>query len=175
MKIFNLAILLLFLFPGEQKRTPPTSEFHKYHVGRCLIDYNQREKAIQVSQFMFLDDLELALREQGADKLYLCTEKESEKAEIYLARYLAQHLQFEVNEKPKSFVFIGKESSEDLMGVWCYVEITGVDELNQITFRNDLLMEIYDDQKNIILFKGPDKKEKPFLFEKGKAQETIKF
>lgn len=174
MKFFNLALLFL-IFPGKNPPTAATDVFHKYHIGKCLIDYNQREKAIQVSQFIFLDDLEAALRAQGADKLFLCTEKEAEKAETYLARYLAQHLQFEVNGHAKSFVFIGKESSEDLLGVWCYLEITEVDPLKEIRFMNDLLMEIYDDQKNVIIFKGPNNKEASFLFEKGKAEEKLAF
>ncbi|MCB0653182.1 MAG: hypothetical protein KDC85_18050 [Saprospiraceae bacterium] len=175
MKLFNLALLLLFIFPGKNHPTVAPDVFHKYHIGKCLIDYNQREKAIQVSQFIFLDDLEAALRAQGADKLFLCTEKEAEKAETYLARYLAQHLQFEVNGKAKSFVFIGKESSEDLLGVWCYLEITEVAPLKEVRFRNDLLMEIYDDQKNVIIFKGPNNKEASFLFEKGKAEDKLAF
>lgn len=174
MKLYNITFLLFIIFPAGN-HVPADNDFHKYHISKCLIDYNQRENAIQVSQFLFLDDLEAALRAQGADHLFLCSEKETEKAEIYLGRYLAQHLQFEVNDKPKSFVFIGKESSEDLLGVWCYIEVTGVDQLTKFTFKNDLLMEVYDDQKNVINFKGPGNKQASFLFEKGKAVETLTF
>jgi hypothetical protein len=175
MKLYNIAFLLLLIFPVGTPISLDKDTFHKYHISKCLIEYNKREHAIQVSQFLFLDDLETALRAQGADNLFLCSEKEAEKAEIYLGRYLAQHLKFEVNDQAKSFVFIGKESSEDLLGVWCYAEVTGVEQLSKFTFKNDLLMEVYDDQKNVINFKGPNNKEASFLFEKGKAEETLTF
>ncbi|KAA3634689.1 MAG: hypothetical protein DWQ02_11010 [Bacteroidetes bacterium] len=61
------------------------------------------------------------------------------------------------------------------MGVWCYVEITDIPSLEKIYFKNDLLMDIYDDQKNVIIFRGPNNKEASFLFQKGKAEETLEF
>ncbi len=181
MKFYNLAFLVLICFPflppgntGENADAQ-SKELHKYHVGKCLIDYNREEQALQVSLFMFLDDLEAALRAQGADHLFLCTEREVEKAEVYLERYLTKHLEFVINDIPQPYVFIGKESSEDLLGVWCYVEVTEVSNMKKISFRNDVLMEIYDDQKNVIIFKGPDNKEASYLFQKGKAAAILEF
>ena len=182
MKLYKLITLLVIILSGSLSEgfaspepLPGSGVLHKYHIGKCLIDYNEQEKALQVSQFMFLDDLEMALRAQGADKLFLCTEKEVSKAEVYLERYLNQHLSFAINGKAQSYIFIGKESSEDLLGIWCYVEITGIEKLEKVQFRNDLLMDIYDDQKNVIIFKGPKNKEASFLFQKGKAEETLEF
>jgi len=181
MKLYNLAFLMLFCFPflpsGNTVENADTQskELHKYYVGKCLIDYNQEEQALQVSLFMFLDDLEAALRAQGADKLFLCTEQEAENAELYLERYLQQHLKFHINDTLRPYVFIGKESSEDFMGVWCYVEVTEVVDMQKLKFRNDVLMEIYDEQKNVVIFRGPDNKEASYLFQKGEAEATLNF
>ncbi len=181
MKLYNLAFLVLIFLPfSEQENVieykgTKSDAFHKYHVGKCLIDYNEQEKALQVSVFMFLDDLEAALRAKGADKLFLCTERENEHAETNVEKYLNQHLKFEVNGTEQPYVFIGKESSEDLLGVWCYVEIADIRSLEKIYFKNDLLMDLYDDQKNVIIFKGPNNKEASFLFQKGKAEKTLEF
>ncbi len=148
---------------------------HEFHLSKCLIEYNESEQALQISMHIFIDDLETALKLQGAEQLQLCTDKEDPEAETYLARYLQQQFSLTVNEQAAKYDFLGKETSDDLAAVWCYMEITGINQLQQVEVENRVLMDAFDDQKNIINIIGPNKKQGYFMFEKGKSTESVNF
>ncbi|MFT7603922.1 MAG: hypothetical protein ACI8VT_001490, partial [Saprospiraceae bacterium] len=73
------------------------------------------------------------------------------------------------------FEFIGKEQSEDLQAVWCYLEVTNIKFFNSIEVTNSLLMEVFEDQKNIVHIKAPDNKQGYFLFQKGQEHDKVTF
>ena len=156
-------MLFLILFLNFFNPTLPApaadSSVHEFHLSKCIIECNDEAKAIQVSLHIFIDDLEEALRQQGADKLFICTEKESAKAEKYMNRYLQKHFVLVVNEEKVEYEFIGKEISKDLAAVWCYFEVKDITEVKNIDLKYDLLMEVFDDQRNIISLTVNDKEE----------------
>ena len=148
---------------------------HEFHVSKCQITYAEKENSLHISLHVFIDDLEEALRQRGKDKLFLCTEKEAEDADQYIAAYLTDRLNIEVNQEEVSFDFIGKEVSEDLAAVWCYLEVTGVSELKSLKVQNKLLLETFEDQKNIISIKGPGGKKGFFLLQNGDDTDEVVF
>lgn len=148
---------------------------HEFHISKCQIKYSEESKALQISVHLFLDDLEEAMREQGADKMFLCTKKEHEKAEKYLYRYLQQRFKLIVNGQEVAFDFIGKEQSEDLQAVWCYLEVTNVSSFEKLALTNSLLMEIFEDQKNIVHIEAAGNKKGYFLLQKGQEHDEMTF
>ena len=62
----------------------------------------------------------------GFDSLYICTEKEAESAEGLIAEYLKNNLVISIDDEVVEFEFLGKEISDDLIAVWCYLEILDV-------------------------------------------------
>lgn len=169
----NWFILFILPYIGFHFGIRPAD--HEFHASKCMVEYSAPDQAIQISMHLFIDDLEEALRRQGAEKLYICTGKEDPKAEHYLFKYLQEHFKVLVNEKAYDYEFIGKEVSEDLQAVWCYLEITEISAVKSLTITNDLLMEVFDDQKNIMNISGPNKKRGFFLFQKGQSTDTVKF
>jgi hypothetical protein len=159
------------LLPPER----PAAADHDFHVSKCLVEYNEAERALQVSMHIFIDDLEEALRRQGADQLFICTEREAADAETHLQRYLEQNFRLQANGEPVAYEFLGKEISDDLAAVWCYLEVTGVDRLEQLTVTNRILTEVYDDQKNIVSVFGPGDRKGLLLFQRGKDTESVRF
>ena len=168
-------ILFLFPFLATAPTVLPADAAHEFHISKCQIDFDEATEALQVTLHIFLDDLEEALKAQGADKMFLCTDKEHEKAEKYLFRYLQQRFKLIVNGEEVSFEFVGKEQSEDLQAVWCYLEVSNVKILNSIEVTNSLLMEIFDDQKNIVHIMAPGGKQGYFLFQKGQEKDKVTF
>ncbi|NRB46428.1 MAG: hypothetical protein HRU41_02065 [Saprospiraceae bacterium] len=148
---------------------------HDYHLSKCLIEYSTTDQALQVSMQLFIDDLEEALRLQGHDKLALCTSKEAPEAEIYFEEYLKKHLLLTVNGEPRNYNYLGKEISEDLLSLWCYLEIEGIPQISSLNVSNDILMEAYPDQQNIVSVKGPSNQSGMWLFSKGKSTGEVKF
>ncbi len=148
---------------------------HQFHVSKCLVEYNASEKALQISMNLFIDDLEEALRRRGADKLFICTEREVATAEAEMSRYLQEHFRLKVDGQPIEYNFLGKEVSEDLIAVWCYLEVTELPPPQAMEVTNKLLLEVFDDQKNIVSVFGPGEKKGLLLFQKGKITEKIEF
>lgn len=148
---------------------------HEFHLSKCTTHFDADENALQISLLLFIDDLEEALRRQGADHLKLCTAQESEKAEAAMQTYLQKHFIIKIDGISQKLNFIGKEPSEDLQAVWCYFEITNVKSMEKVEFINNILLEVFDDQKNLVNFTVPGKKNEYMLFHKGKATEVVDF
>ena len=176
----NIASLFTFLFLFSLNQEAPSAftaneEMHKYHLSKTLVEYNEQEQAIQVSMHLFIDDLEEALRQKGNDKLFICTKKEAADAEVHMKKYISENFQLAVNGAPMKYQFLGKEAAEDLMGVWCYLEITDLSSISSLRVTNKLLLEIFDDQKNITQISGPEKKGGYFIFQKGQYTDEVQF
>ena len=149
-------------------------QMHEFHLSKCTIDYKEDQKAIQISMHIFIDDLEQALEAQGVDSLYIGSEKEAETTDKYIANYLEQRLEININDSDKfEQNFIGKETSDDLTAVWCYVEITGVKKLRSIHVKNQILQEIFDDQKNITKIIGPGAQSTYFMSQLGNNEKKV--
>lgn len=150
-------------------------EVHEFHLSKSVVAYSAPDQALQITLHLFIDDLEAALRAQGKDKLFICTDKEAETAEEAIYEYIQQNFQFEINQERKSYEFIGKEPSEDLQAVWCYLEIPSVTALQEMTIKNSILTEMFADQKNIVNIVGPNKKKSYLIMSKAKSTEHIQY
>ncbi|MEL6945184.1 MAG: DUF6702 family protein, partial [Bacteroidota bacterium] len=128
---------------------------HDIHISKALIEYDETEQALQITLHIFLDDLEAILIEGGAPtKLNLCTEKEHEQGETFVEKYLRSKFQLVVNGASAEYNYLGKEISEDFLAAWCYVEIPNVTQLESLEIKSSILMDLYDDQRNIIQIKA---------------------
>lgn len=137
---------------------------HEFHVSKCLLNYSEKDKALQISIHVFIDDLENDLKEYASDKLYLGTPDEITIGDSLVEVYVKDHLKIQIDGSHKSFNYIGKEVSEDLIALWCYFEIENVHPSKSIEVYNNILMDQFDDQKNIINIKGPHDSKAYFLF-----------
>ncbi len=172
LKYFFIVFLSVWSYMAVAAPLPIT---HEFHLSRCMIEYNEPEKSLQITLHIFIDDLEAALAEQGAKELFIATEKEAPDSDKYIERYLNQRFNLNVNQNEATYTYLGKEISEDLSAIWCYLEVNEVNFLQELLVDYNVLMEIYDDQKNIINIVGPNKKEAYFLFIKGNTKDSIKF
>ncbi len=154
--------------------TPPALD-HEFHISKCLVEFNESEQALQMSMHIFIDDLEEALRQKGADSLFICTEMEATDAESYMKQYIEKNFLIEVNGQRLKFEFLGKEISEDMAGVWCYLEILEVKGIQKLKITNNILLEVFEDQKNVISIIGPNSRKGMMLLQRGQNNETVSF
>lgn len=151
------------------------TEKHDFHISKCLVEYKPEASTLQISLHLFIDDLEQSMGLEGKDSLYLLTVKESPIAEISLANYLETHFKIEVNGQPFTYQYLGKETAGDYLAMWCYMEVTGVPYPTQITIYNDLLLNVFDDQKNIISVIGPEERKAVMIMQRGDEINTVNF
>lgn len=147
---------------------------HEFHLSRTTINYNSAEQSLQLTMNVFLDDLELALQRYGADSLYLCNQRERADGEDYMYTYLTDHLKLTVDNKRIVPRWVGKEQTEDLAGVWCYLEVVNLPSFATINVENTIMIELFDDQKNMTNLQIDKKRVTDVLFTNEKTSKTLK-
>lgn len=153
----------------------PMAEDHDFHISKVLVEYNEPEKALQVSMHLFIDDLEEALRVRGKDSLFICTSNEAPNAEQYMAEYIKKNFELYVDGEKQEYSFLGKEIADDMAGVWCYLEALNVNAIKELKIKNSLLLELFDDQKNIVSVIGPQRKKGVLLLERNAHTSSIDY
>ncbi len=141
-----------------------SADLHDVHISKAEIHYKSKERSVQISLHIFLDDLEDELELIGGKDLFLCTERETESAEEFLMSYIKKHFVLTQNSKPLNFQFVGKEVSEDLIAVWTYLLIEDVEQI-PLMLDNQIMLSRFDDQKNIVSFKIDGKREGFFIMD----------
>ncbi|MEE9371493.1 MAG: DUF6702 family protein [Saprospiraceae bacterium] len=159
MLLFISFLLSLSLFNGET--------LHQYHLSNTEVRYNQEESALQITTRIFIDDLEETLNKMGHTALFLCTEKEPEHADGLVSQYLKERLLLSVDGELLEFTYLGKEISDDLIAVWCYLEVLNVNPQQNIEVENNVLLASFDDQKNIVNVKTDSGKRSMFILKNG--------
>ena len=158
--IHNLLILIPLFF----------TSLHPFHVSVCDIEFKKDSKSVQVSQRIFLDDLEQTLSKKFKINMIIDDITKIEYRDSLIQVYLFENLNITFDGKEKKRVYIGNEVEEDAM--WCYIEYSGVKKFNSVEVRSTVLLETFDDQGNIIHFKH-ENFEKSIKLDKTKTRSTI--
>ena len=153
----------------------PEFTAHDYHISNFEIEYNAETKALEIIAKIFIDDMEDGIANSGVEeKLYLCTDREIESGDDYVFNYLTEKLKINVNGQDVSFNFIGKEVGEELVAMYCYLEVENIASVEEITISNDMLMELFDDQINIIKLISKSNSKRGFMMlKKGAHSDTV--
>jgi hypothetical protein len=138
------------------------NDFHDFHVSRTEINYNSTEGSLEISVHLFADDLENALSKKGYTAKNIGTQKESVDADTFIEKYLHEKLTVSHNNKPLKWNYVGKETTKDLMAVYCYLEVEGCRNISKLMITATQFLEIFDDQKNIVVV-TKDKKQVGFF------------
>jgi len=160
----NLAPYVLLLAPT----------IHDYHLSNIEIEFNEDAQALQIIMKIFIDDLEDGIAASGVEeKLYLRTEREIEAGDQHVFDYLTKKMIIHVDGAEVHFNYIGKETSEDLIAMYCYLEVENISSVTEITVSNDMLMELFDDQINIVKLKSTATGKRGFMMlKKGQHSDT---
>jgi hypothetical protein len=131
---------------------------HPIHISVTEITYSEKDKALQITARIFIDDLELAIRAQRKEpELDLIEPKNGLTTEKMVSDYVLQHLVVKLDGKVQKMNVLGMEREDPALV--CYIEIEGVKKFKTIEVKNDFIMETHDDQSNIVhvTYKGPVK------------------
>ena len=105
---------------------------HPIHLAVTEIAYSEKEKSLQVIHKIFVDDLELHIEQKAKSsgqeiRLHLNTPKEHPRTDALL---------------------IGKEYENG--AVWIYSEFPNLPKPRQLDIQDNLLIDLYDDQNNLV-------------------------
>lgn len=151
----------------------PSFDAHDFHLSRCDIVYRSETAVLEITQHIFIDDLELALKEYYSDPINLCTDFEIDDADQLVKTYVEDHLEITLDGQVLAVAYLGKEPADDPMAMWVYIEALNVPSFSSGEVRYDLLFEVHSDQKNILSFKRAGEKQQMFLLDEGTPSATI--
>jgi hypothetical protein len=146
---------------------------HAFHISKT--DMTFKDKSVQITMHIFIDDLEIALEKQGQKKLFVGTEREVAQTNDLITKYLQNNFSIKINSKTVAYTWVGKEAATDKQAIWVYLEIKNVKSINQIFVENKILTEAFSDQKNIVQINIPSKKQGYFLLDKSKTSDMASF
>ena len=126
---------------------------HKFYVSVTNIEYFEKEDALQITSRIFIEDFESLLEERYDITGQLGTPNELNDVDVYIAKYLKSKFLVQFNGAPVAFQFLGKKYDNDM--IICYLEIPqiGLNTIRSIEIQNELLMDLFEEQKNIIHFR----------------------
>ncbi len=148
MKFLKLSLLILVI----PLLTAATA--HKFYVSITKIEFVAEKQSLQIISKIFIDDMEDALQARYDEGLSLDTDKETEREEAFLKQYIFQKLEIKVNGARVNYDYIGKEYKTDEVVI--YLEVTGISEVKTLEVTNEVLMEMFEKQQNIIHYKYGD-------------------
>ena len=146
---------------------------HPLHVSVTEMEYNEKNKALQIVSRIFIDDLEHSIRRQRNDEsLDLLQPKNGMTTDQLVSAYLKDRIRIKLDGKPAKINFIAHELEDP--AIICYLEIENVKKIRNLEVTNSVIQETHDDQSNIvhITYKGPVKS---FRLTREKPTDVLKF
>lgn len=139
----KLLLALLFYTP-----------MHPLHVSTTELNFNSKEKSIEVSCKIFTDDFERVLAKNYKTKTDLTKPEMHTAMDALVKKYINSHVQYVLNGKKVSATYIGFEIDHEATNV--YLEIENVLAIQSVTVTNSILYDLFDDQLNIlhVAYKG---------------------
>lgn len=147
---------------------------HKFYVSVTNVNYSEKDDAFQVTTRIFIDDLEAVIKERYGIASYLATAQETPMVDEYIEKYLRTKFLVYLNGEQVAYNFLGKKYDNDV--VICYIELpnVGLGTLKTMEFENEILTDLFDEQKNIVHVKWQGNK-RSFIMIKSNAKGMLNF
>ncbi len=142
---------------------------HPIHLAVTTIEYNESRDEYDIMIRIFTDDLEAIINKRYNVELNLSKENENKDCQKYIKNYIQDRLIISINKKNLSnnMDFIKKEHDADENVTFLYFRSKNSGG-KKVTITNILLTDLYDNQKNLLIFTYKNTQE-AFTFEKNKT------
>lgn len=147
---------------------------HDLHLSRSELNYDSRSEMLQLSICLFLDDMELALAHRGHEEVKLYSTYEDSKADLYIEDYLRDRISFVIAGDTIGYTYLGREISDDLSAVWCYIEVPQIQSSDAITVTNQVFNEIYADQTHVMVITRDMKRVDHWILDEAPFTEVLR-
>lgn len=124
------------------------SWFHPMHVSVTEIEMDEKEKRLEIMMRVFIDDLELTLRQHFRQPELDVLEPRGQSLDELMQTYLKLRFQISLDGKSQVVKYLGHERDNEAFIF--YVEVDKVKKWRSIQVQNSIITEIYDDQSNLV-------------------------
>ena len=153
-----VTIIAAFLFLGMSGTMK-----HPLHVSTTEVNFNAKDKTLEVSCKIFSDDFESILAKNYKQKTDLSKPAMKAAMDDLVKKYILSHLQIKANAKPVTLNYIGFEIDHEATNV--YFEAEKISSVKSLEVTNTILYDLFDDQMSIVhLVHGQVRKSSKILF-----------
>jgi len=165
MKISVKILFLIYLVASSNS----FANAHRYHTSLTRMDYNAKEKLVEVSIQLFAHDLVPVLEKYAKKRIDL---EKTPDVDKFIFDYLNQNFILkDKNGEAKKLVWVGKELNVDKAFV--YIEIPAEESLEGFSLQNTVFFESFSEQTNLVTARS-NKKKSDLLFKVGDKFKEIK-
>jgi hypothetical protein len=125
-----------------------SSGLHPIHVSVTEINYDEKEKSLEVMMRIFVDDLETTMRKRHNQPELDITSPADKSLDQMMEEYLNESLTISLDGKRQPLSYLGNEREGDAFIF--YVEVPKVRKWKTIAISNSVLTSVFDDQSNLV-------------------------
>lgn len=134
------------------------SVVHPFFVSMTDINYNEKDKDLEISVHIFTNDLENTIRKYHSDlKIDILHPSNQQQMNGFVNDYIQKNFQLQLNGKPVQLSFVGYEEQSE--SIWTYFEVKNVNAVQKLTIVNSLLYDYNTSQINMMHVKVKDKEQ----------------
>lgn len=143
--LYKWLLLSLLSFGGSSASSP---DAHPFYVSVVEVEHNSKDKSLEVSCKIFIDDMEDVLKQNYKVAVDLSNASQESRNSQLLQDYITRHLSFTADGKPAKLNFVGFEKEKE--SIYCYFESPNLPALKKLDVNNSLLHDFKKDQINIM-------------------------
>lgn len=122
---------------------------HPIHVSVTEIEFDEKDKTLEIMMRVFIDDLELSLQNSlRQPELDILNPKNSVTTDALVKEYLNNHFKIILDGKLQRTNYLGHERESEAFIF--YIEVTNVKKWETIHIQNDIIIATHDDQSNLV-------------------------
>jgi hypothetical protein len=122
---------------------------HPLHVSVTEITFDPKDKELEITSRIFIDELEEAIQEElKRPSLDIFNPGKDVTTDQLVSNYLASRLLLKADGKEMKVKYLGHEVEGDALIAYAYAP--GVKKLKAIEVTNSTITELYDDQSNLV-------------------------
>ena len=143
---------------------------HAIYISVCELEYESQSINIKIKTFT--NDLEDAIHNQTGEAISIDNQLNSTITHSKISDYLLAHVNFSIDKKPLKPELIKVQKEND--ATWSYFHVKNVSAFTNLEIRNNLFLELFETQQNIVSISYNT--EKKFLrLDKNKTEEIVAF
>lgn len=146
---------------------------HPIHVSVTEIEYDKKDETFEIMMRVFVEDLENDIRKnRKLDYLDLLHPAAPYTTKELIGNYLGENFMVSIDGKRQSIQYLGQELEGE--AIICYLICSNVQKWKSIEVFNNVLVNTYDDQSNIVhVIIGDDVKSMRLIKDKTKGTLTF--
>ena len=142
-----MKFLLVFIAVFQLSMMTPAP--HPMHGSVTEIEFDEKDKALEIMMRVFIDDLELSIKNKlNQPGLDLMEPKNGKTLDEMTSDYLKANFKISLDGKPQQTVYLGHEREDDALIF--YIEVSKVKKFKTIQVQNTIITETHDDQNNLV-------------------------